>query len=232
MTDRYIALIRHGAYHQQRETPSALQPYPLTQTGRAQASQCGAEIADILLRHRWSLDPVAHCSTELRAWQTAQVARDELSRSGHEIETTQTPLLSERSVGSAANLTVHQIEQALADDPRYPNPPEGWKSNSEYSLPYHGAESLMMAGARVAVYLRSVIEKRSQASTPQLTLFFGHGASFRHAAFNLGVLAREEIAQLSMYHARPLFLCYNRSSQWEHFGGDWKHRSRSSLETD
>lgn len=232
MSQRYVALIRHGAYHQRPATPSALQPYPLTEAGRAQARQCGATIAELLQRNGWSLDKVAHCSTELRAWETAQRAGQELATRGHAMETTQTPLLSERSVGSAANLSVEEIEAALAADPRHPEPPENWKSDSAYCLPYPGAESLMMAGHRVAGYLRAVVADKPEPPKAQLTLIFGHGASFRHAAFHLGLLGRDEIAGLSMYHARPLLLCYNAASGWEHFGGDWKHRSRSSLEPD
>ena len=47
MTDRFAILVRHGAYNQKPDTPSALQPYGLTDAGKVQAQELGAEIADI-----------------------------------------------------------------------------------------------------------------------------------------------------------------------------------------
>lgn len=231
MTDRFVALIRHGAYHQRPDTPSALQPYPLTEGGRVQAQACGDTLVRILDENGWALDEAAWSSPQLRAWETAQLALSRLSHAGHEASVTQTPALSERSVGSAANLTLSEIEEVLNADPRFEAPPPGWKSNSDYQLPLHGAESLMMAGARVADHLRQITSGPAPAR-PTLTLCFGHGASFRHAAFHLGVLTRDRIAQLSMYHARPLLLCYNAQGTWRHCGGSWKVRGRKDIPLD
>lgn len=222
MTERFAALIRHGEYHQRKGAPSALQPFPLTEKGEAQARACGVQIAGLLDERGWRLDPVIHASCQLRAWQTARLAADVLAASGHEIlEIHQTPALSERSMGSAANLTVEEIETVLRTDPRFDPAPTGWKSDRDYCLPLQGAESMAMAGKRVAGHLRETL---AQTADGMLTLFFGHGASFRHAAHELGVLARNQIAAVSMYHARPLRLCYTGNDRWAHCGGSWKPR--------
>lgn len=232
MTPRYIALIRHGDYHQRPDTPSALQPFPLTETGHAQARACGEEIAQLLNETGWRLDPVAHCSLQLRAWQTAQSAAEVLVSKGFVTQIAQTPDLSERALGSAANLTLQEIEAALRDDPRFDTPPPGWKADRDYRLPLQGAESMRDAGARVAGWLRRAVAQDRATMRPTLTLVFGHGAAFRHAAHDIGVLARDEIAQVSMYHAQPLLLCYKGDDTWVHFGGAWKTRARRETALD
>ncbi|MBT8153455.1 histidine phosphatase family protein [Epibacterium ulvae] len=232
MTDRYVAFIRHGAYHQKPGCPSALQPYPLTDEGMQQAAACGLELADFVQENGWTLDPQVHSSLQLRAWQTAKVALGNLGGLGQGASITQVPDLSERSVGSAANLTLTEIETVLREDPRVDAPPRGWKSDSDYRLPLHGAESLMEAGTRVAQYIQRIMDETETGSNPDLTLFFGHGASFRHAAFKLGLLAREEIPRLSMFHAKPLLFRYSAQGTWSHYAGDWKHRKRSENEVD
>ena len=232
MTPRYIALIRHGDYHQRPDCPSALQPFPLTDKGHAQAKACGEEIAQLLAEAGWRLDPVVHSSPQLRAWQTARDAVELLSSKGHVTRIEQTPELSERALGSAANLTLHEIEVALCDDPRFDTPPPGWKADRDYRLPLQGAESLRMAGARVAGWLRRAVAQDTATGTPTLTLVFGHGAAFRHAAHDLGILGLDEISQVSMYHARPLLLCYKGGDTWAHFGGAWKPRDRRETALD
>lgn len=232
MSVRYAALIRHGAYHQREDTPSALQPHPLTREGRAQARACGVELVEILRQNEWALDPLAWSSRQLRAWETGKEALGVLAEAGFPCRIEQTGRLSERSLGSAANLATREIETVLAADPRFGPPPPGWKSDSDYRLPLQGAESLAMAGRRVADLLVQTMQNRPETEGPQLTLFFGHGASFRHAACNLGLLAQPEIAQLSMYHAKPLLVCYNPDGTWEHFSGTWKRRSGKNSVTD
>ena len=232
MTPRYVALIRHGDYHQRPGAPSALQPFPLTEKGHAQARACGEEIAQLLNETGWRLDPVAYSSLQLRAWQTARGAAAVLSSKGHVIQVEQTPDLSERALGSAANLTLQEIETALRDDPRFDAPPPGWKADRDYQLPLQGAESMRSAGARVAGWLRRAVAQDTACETPTLTLVFGHGAAFRHAAHDLGFLSVDDISKFSMYHARPLLLCYKDHARWEHVGGAWKPRARQDTAPD
>lgn len=216
------ALIRHGDYHQRGGAPSALQPFPLTSDGMGQTIICAQIIHQMLRRHDLTTAPIIQCSPQLRAWQTADGIATHLRKLGHHIDDLyQTPALSERSVGTLANLTVAEIEAVLENDPRHHAPPKGWKSDSAYCLPYPGAESLTQAGARVAAHIQDTL-----TTTPSdiLQLFIGHGASFRHGAHHLGILTQKEIAQLSMHHAQPLLIRYNRHGIWEHFDGSWKVR--------
>ncbi|KUF09991.1 histidine phosphatase family protein [Pseudoponticoccus marisrubri] len=223
MTERYHAVFRHGAYHQQAGVPSARQPWALTDAGLQQARDGAQLLHDMLQDHGLALAPVIHSSRQLRAWQTAQALAEGLRALGHEIaELRQTSALAERGLGSAANLTVAQIEEALAADPRHAPPPVGWKSDSDYCLPLEGAESLMMAGARVATHLE-------QAGQPgSVTIHVGHGASFRHACYHLGLLTRDQIARFSMFHARPSLICHGADGRWRHMAGAWKIREPQS----
>ncbi len=215
----YVAFLRHGAYHQRKGVPSARQPWPLTDEGKAQARAGANLLAGMIAEHGLRLSPVVHASHQLRAWQTAQELAARLDSLGHVTErVVETPALAERGLGSAANLTVPEIEAALRDDPRHDAPPPGWKSDSDYCLPLDGAESLMMAGRRVADHLAAT-------SRPGwLTVHVGHGASFRHACFHLGILDRAEIARLSMFHARPSLICHEADGRWSHLAGAWKIR--------
>ncbi|ARE39738.1 hypothetical protein RGUI_1597 [Rhodovulum sp. P5] len=220
----FVALLRHGAYHQRAGAPSARQPYPLTEEGHAQARAGGAALAAMIAEADLQPDPVIHCSHQLRAWQTATEVADCLRAHGHSVaEIRETGALAERGLGCAANLTVNEIEAILSADPRHDPPPAGWKSNSQYQLPLEGAESLMQAGARVARYLRETVANPGPAR--RVTIFVGHGASFRHAACHLGLLSEAQLAGLSMHHARPLLFCYSRHGSWRHFEGAWKVRA-------
>ncbi|MBU2890622.1 histidine phosphatase family protein [Celeribacter halophilus] len=222
MTERsYIAVIRHGDYHQRKDVPSARQPFGLTDTGIAQAQSCGDLLAEMAQSQRLEFAPMIHCSRQLRAWQTASRIAGRLRGLGHEIDAlAETSALAERGLGSAANLTVAEIDAVMQADPRYPAPPAGWKSDSDYRLPLEGAESLMEAGARVAACLTEIAE----AGRGRLNIVVGHGASIRHACHHLGLLTRAQIAQLSMFHARPLLLCYSGHDNWQHLAGAWKVR--------
>ena len=135
-------------------------------------------------------------------------------------------------MGSVANLSVQQIEKIIIEDPRYEEPPLDWKSNSHYCLPFQGAESLMQAGERVAGHLRRKMrELAAQADCDTVKLFVGHGAAFRHAAYHMGVLEYEQLAQLSMYHAHPVLVEFVDDDDWRHVGGDWKARdARNGLD--
>jgi 2,3-bisphosphoglycerate-dependent phosphoglycerate mutase len=137
----------------------------------------------------------------------------------------QSAALAERCVGSAANMTVEQIDRVLRQDPRCTPLPSTWQRDPTYTLPFPGAESLMQAGERVARYLEErarQIAQRVQRDT--VKVFVGHGGSFRHAAVHLGVLSLEEVSTLSMHHCTPVFLERIDSGRWAHVAGQWKLR--------
>jgi broad specificity phosphatase PhoE len=228
------ALIRHGDYVQLPNTPSAHQPFPLNPAGEQQAREAAALLRDVCARNGWQLESCIDSSRMLRAWQTARIIAFELADmvpSG--LTVTSFDALAERCVGSAANLSVAQIEDIIHRDPRFPDLPAGWKSDSHYCLPLQGAESLVDAGERVAAHLRQRTAGLSQTRDTQcLKLFVGHGAAMRHAAWHLGVLGFEQVAQLSMYHGRPVFIECLPDGSWQHVGGDWKVRQQDVVELD
>ncbi|ABM04061.1 Phosphoglycerate mutase [Psychromonas ingrahamii 37] len=230
----FIALIRHGAYAQLNNTPSAHQPFPLTVEGEAEVVAQAQKFRLWLIANKLQLAPEVHSSNALRAWQTAQLYIRELSDCFTAIPThLGFDSLAERGLGCAANLTVSQIESVLANDPRFDTPPVDWKSNSHYCLPLQGGESLMMAGQRVADHIETVMQARKTAiladtadsknALPQMHLFFGHGASFRHAACHLNVIEFKYISRLSMFYGQPVIL-HRDATPWRHVAGNWKER--------
>jgi 2,3-bisphosphoglycerate-dependent phosphoglycerate mutase len=228
------ALIRHGDYEQLPDTPSAHQPFPLNAAGEQHAREAAALLRDACIRNGWQPESCIDSSRMLRAWQTARIIADELADllpSGFTV--TSFDALAERCVGAAANLSMAQIEDIIQRDPRFPDLPEGWKSDSHYRLPLQGAESLVEAGERVAAHLRQRTAGLAAAPDPAcLKVFVGHGAAMRHAAWSLGVLEFGQLAQLSMYHGRPVFIEYRPDASWCHVGGDWKVRSQDAVELD
>lgn len=215
----YVAFLRHGAYHQRDGAPSARQPFALTETGVDQARAGAAALATMIADRDLSPEPIIYASHQLRAWQTAHELLTQLRALGHHLDRiAETPALAERGVGSVANLTVAEIESVLRDDPRYALPTAGWKSDSDYRLPFEGAESLMEAGARVARHLETT------AKPGKLTIHVGHGASFRHACHHLGLVEQDQIARISMFHARPSLICHDPHGKWSHLAGAWKIR--------
>ena len=226
MARTFAALIRHGEYGQQPDTPSAHQPYGLTASGREGVLKQADRFAAFLERRKLAVAERIDSSNMLRAWETALIFVESLYQ--HQMPSTlidSYDVLAERGMGAAANLTVKQIERIIVEDPRYEEPPLDWKSNSHYCLPFQGAESLMQAGERVAAHLQQQMMKlRAQADTDTVKLFVGHGAAFRHAAYHLGVLEYEQLAQLSMFHAQPVLIEYHDDGSWHHAGGDWKVR--------
>ncbi len=226
MARAIAALIRHGEYSQQADTPSAHQPYGLTAQGITTVSQQADHLAQLVDQRAWAVAASIDSSNMLRAWQTAEIFAHRLYGQNQSV----LPIdchdaLAERGVGSVANLTIMQIEKIIAEDPRYQNPPADWKSDSQYCLPFQGAESLMQAGARVAGHLTQQMKTLLEKSTMDtIKLFVGHGAAFRHAAHHLEVLQYEELAKLSMYHAQPVLIEYLEDGSWQHIGGNWKLR--------
>lgn len=227
------ALIRHGDYHQLKNTPSAWQPFSLNSAGEAHALCAAEKIRQEVIKQTCLLHPVCDSSQLLRAWQTAQIICKQLAKSQCTLTVNSFAALAERSVGSAANLTILQIEEIIDNDPRFDSLPEGWKSNSHFCLPLQGAESLMDSGKRVAEHLITTLSALQETS-PQntLKLIAGHGAAFRHAAFHLGILQFEQIAQLSMYHDEPVFIERLADGSWVHIAGKWKIRGQASQYSD
>ena len=227
MARTIAALIRHGQYHQLADTPSAHQPYALTEQGKTTVLDEADSFAAVLALHGWSVAQRIDSSNMLRAWQTAMIFVDRLYE--HEMPSTlidSFDALAERGLGSVANLTVQQIEQIIIEDPRYEEPPQGWKSDSHYCLPFQGAESLLQAGIRVAEHMQQQMKKlRTEADVDSVKLFVGHGAAFRHAAYHLGILEFEQLAQFSMHYAHPVLVEYADDGSWRHIGGEWKVRS-------
>ncbi|MEP0233121.1 histidine phosphatase family protein [Roseibium sp.] len=233
MTRRLAILVRHGDYEQRPETPSALQPFPLTEKGKSQAHAAGVEIAALCKTGNWKLSPVISCSRQLRAWQTAETLAQSLkSELNLPAVVEESEGLAERSVGALANLTIEEIEAVIAADPRHKPLPYGWKSRSDYKLPFQGAESLQEAGQRVTDYLVSQMTLLQESAATVAKIFVGHGASFRHAAHRLGVIEFDDIAQLSMHHARPIVLEANDKMSWRQVHGEWKNRYPDEPATD
>ena len=228
-----FALVRHGEYHQPSKVPSAQLPHPLTDHGVEQAYSLGYNLHDQCNGLGLMLDPVLDCSTLLRASQTASCAAVVLNRVEHDqtFTITEFPELGERSVGAGANLRVDEIAAAVAADPRHPALPEGWKSHPRFRLPLPGAESLMMAGARVAAHVeRRAHELRVAGGHDVLKVVISHGAALRHAAVCLGALELDEVPGLSMHHCGYVFIEHfgdpaGGPGRWQKVGGQWKIRA-------
>lgn len=224
MKSVYFAFIRHGHYHQPKDVPSALLPHPLTEAGRQQSIEGAQAIIQFLNDKRLKVNSTLYTSTLLRAYETGQIFQEQLAEHGSAVTIQSSDDLCERSVGAMANLTVEQIEAIIDKDPRFENPPTGWKSSTSYRLPYVGAESLDMAGKRVYQFINNVL---SHSLTGTLTLFIGHGASIRHAARHFGHWDEATIAQHSMYYARPVIFKYSPTEQSiELVAGNWKVRAK------
>jgi 2,3-bisphosphoglycerate-dependent phosphoglycerate mutase len=133
--------------------------------------------------------------------------------------------LMERSLGSAANLTVAEIEDVLRSDPRLGEPPAKWREDSQFRLPLPGAESLLEAGERVARHLAErIVPLAGSERVDTLKILVGHGGSVRHAAVRLGLLTPEQVADLSMHYCAPIY--WERlEGGWVHLDGEWKKRT-------
>lgn len=226
MAERALAWIRHGEYAQPHGVPSAHLPHGLTARGREQARAAAHGVWAFARERELALEPVVDCSNLRRAWETTDLLCHELQRiGGPPLRLEEIPALAERSLGAAANLTVDEIEAALAADPRHAVPPRGWKRDAAYRLPLLGAESLDEAGARVA---RHVAARMREVSGPSLKLFVGHGGAFRHAARVLGLLSPEDVRKHTMQHAAPIYFAYLAPAagreHFAHLAGEWLRR--------
>jgi len=220
------AFLRHGHYHQPADVPSALLPHPLTPKGESQARAGAATLIHWAAEQGFTLHGTIHTSSLLRAWQTAQIFSQELTealKTNFRVESVDS--LTERSLGSAANLTLGEIEKVVAVDPRYRTLLKGWKRDSAFKLPFIGAESLMDSGERVAAQVRTTLLRlQTEITDDTAKIFIGHGGSFRHAAVCLGALRLEAAPRLSMHHCRPVVLEFRPDGSWVYLGGEWKVR--------
>ncbi len=235
MARLFAAFIRHAEYRQIADIPSAHQPFSLTENGIVQAAKMVDSLLQFSTNKNLQILKIVDSSHLLRAWQTAKIINKQLILKGdvdRAIECFEA--LAERGVGTCvANLTINQIEELMRQDPRCTAPPQNWKSNSRYCLPFPGAESLLGAGKRVAGHVTQRMEElRPGCTTDTLKLFVGHGAAFRHAAYYLGILSYNEIAKLSMFHAQPIYLEYMGKDRWRHSSGEWKIRAHQDLSID
>lgn len=226
MTSVVAALIRHGMYHQPPGVPSAHLPHPLTRNGRAQAAGLATVLIEAAAQRGWRLHRTIDSSELLRAWETAGVLSRRLAQGlDREFRVQGFAALAERGLGSAANLTVARIEAIAAADPRLGPLPRNWKAESQFRLPFPGAESLIEAGQRAARHLEARMRALARrARRDVVKLFVGHGGAFRHAAVALGVLPLEAASGLSMHHCRPVFLERLGEGHWRQVGGEWKPR--------
>ena len=221
-----LALVRHADYQQQANTPSAWQLWPLSDLGWQQV-QAGARMLTSLSQAlALPIAPVMHCSTLLRAWQTAQGLTQALGLPRAPVAS---DALTERCVGAAANLSLDNIARAIALDPRHPNLPKNWKSDPNFRLPVPGAESLADAGQRVATHLHAIAE--AQRDFHGIIVIVGHGAALRHSAVSLGVFERSTAMRLSMHHAQPVLLQWQQD-RWQHIAGEWKQRVEQHRDVD
>lgn len=222
-----VALVRHGDYEQPERVPSATLPHPLTAKGRAQARELAATLVAEADAHRLALGPTIDCSPLLRAWQTASLAAERLVElRGTAVAIAEHEALCERSLGAAANLTIDQIADAVAGDPRLPPLPPDWKGHPRHRLPFLGAESLLQAGARVAAHLEQRAHAHAHAGREdRLHVVISHGGALRHAAVCLGVLALERASGVSMFHCGHVLVERHADGHWAQIGGSWKVRS-------
>lgn len=223
-----IAFVRHGHYEQPEGVPSAWLPHPLTPEGEAQARAGARALCDAARERGWSMCSVVDSSPLLRAWQTAEIWREELSVRGQADASVESVFaLCERSLGAAANLSVDEIERVIARDPRCEPLAPGWKRRRDFRLPLPGAESLAQAGGRVARHVGErarALEPSSSAAATLVKLVVGHGGSIRNAAADLGILELHDVAQLSMYYGEAIV--YSRGTDgWTHLYGRWKPRA-------
>lgn len=199
-------------------------PYGLNERGKKQSRDLGTELLKFADERSLQIHPVFYSSVLLRAYESARICQQQM---GIDLQISQHMELNERSVGSLSNLEISQIEEVVANDPRYPDLPDGWKSQSNYRLPYPGAESLMQAGIRVAHFVEKTIrEIAMQDGAGKVVLFFSHGAAIRHCALHWGILSNEDIPRLSMHHCSPVFFKTLNGEKFIKTAGEWKIREK------
>ncbi|MBD2857863.1 histidine phosphatase family protein [Spongiibacter sp. KMU-158] len=224
------ALLCHGEFQQLPGIPSAQQPFALNELGRQQALDAAILLRDFASKHQLQLHPELDCSSSLNAWQTAKIIGRELHDSVNEPPTLSAyNRLLDTSMGSAANLSCAQIEDSLQADPRYDAPPENWMDDSNYRLPFAGAESHMESGDRCAEHIvQRITAIDATANADNIKLFVGHNKSLLHAAFLLGVISFDALSKLELHPCKPIFIERDNNGSWRQCGGLWKQLQAAS----
>lgn len=223
------ALMRHGRYEQPRGMPSAHLLHPLTSDGEREARSGASELAELCQREGWQIDLVIDSSPLLRAWQTANIVGEELSKCFQlQFAIEEFDALMERGLGAGANLTLDEIASVLDRDPRLEAPPAGWKREPFFRPPLHGAESLMEAGTRVRDHLLARTSEPAEQGKDNVKLFVGHGGCFRHAAVQLKTLSIERVSTVTMGYGASLLL-ERRQDGWVQIAGEWELYDASSF---
>jgi len=229
-----MALLRHGAYDQPPDVPSAHLPYPLNEAGREQARNAVSLVLDTAAGEHWEIDTTLDSSRLLRAAETATLmAHGFAARQDRPFRVVEYDELAERSVGSAANLTTDRIDAILRIDPRCAPLPSNWQRDGFYRLPLQGAESLIQAGERVARHLEArASQMAGRQANDVVKVVVGHGGSFRYAAVRLGILRADDAARLSMHHCAPIYLERRDAFTWVQVAGAWKERMPATARSD
>jgi len=220
---RIAAFVRHGDFDRSENTASAHSPRCLSPLGHRQAEAAAAPIAALCREHGLTIDARIEASQLLRAWETANLLATALEPlTGRTHHVTEHDELLERGLGSAANLTLDEISELLARDPRLDPLPEGWRRMPEFRLPLPGAESLMQAGARAAArVVESTDSIPDDDPTDIARLFVAHSGCLRHAAVVLGAIDVREVAGLSMDFLGCVLLEKTASGDWVHLAGSF-----------
>ncbi|MCA9506058.1 MAG: phosphoglycerate mutase family protein [Myxococcales bacterium] len=218
---RVAGFVRHGHFDRPENTASGHSLLPLSELGRDQARRAADPILDYCEEFALELDARIEASQLLRAWETAKVLAESLeARTGRRFYVVERNELVERGLGSCANLTFDRIHALIDADPRLAPLPAGWRRMPEFRLPVQGAESLMMAGARVAARVAA-----SLGSIPDedprdvLRLFVAHSGCLRHAAVQLGALDVRAVPGLSMDFAQSVLFEKLPNGDWIHLAG-------------
>lgn len=193
-------------------------PHSITQEGENQALK-GAKRLMEFFKLKNIIPSRIISSSLLRAYQTSLIIKQEIDNQlGTDLEIIETDELTERRMGSVTNLTVDQIETVIEKDPRYKQASTDWKSSRDYKLPFIGTESLKEVGLRVFNLINTEASKGP-------TIFIGHGASFRNASIEFGILQKEDLPKLSIHYAEPLIF-EKEQDKWDLVFGDWKIREK------
>ena len=222
---RLIAVfMRHGALKHPAGVVGGNLPFPLTAAGENQAADAGQRLAARADEMGFKIDDDLECAPNEGAWQTAAIIGEELEdltdRGYRALERAE---MAGRSLGSATNLKVAQIESLIDEDPRFTKAPKDWLSKTDYRPPFAGAETLGAAGERLGGFVR----RRAEEMWPHLTgdtlkVFVGHSSALIHAAAYLDVLPAKRAAHLALPHAACALIEFDARGRCSLVSADWR----------